>query len=153
MIAPIRKSIDVPCDPATAFDLLVGQTSAWWPLDRNSVSAMSGRAARAVTIEARAGGRVYETGADGETIEWGSVRVFEPPRRLVLAWHIMTPQAQASEVEFRLRARDGGTTVELEHRDWDRLAEDAQASRDSYDEGWVGVFEVAFCDACAGAAA
>jgi uncharacterized protein YndB with AHSA1/START domain len=149
MIEPIRKTIEVPCDAETAFDTFVARTSAWWPLAVNSVSAMSGQAAKSVTIEPRAGGRIFEVKADGATESWGSVTLFERPRRIVLSWQIMVPADQATEVELTFTPTAGGTRVDLEHRDWDSLADQAEASRDSYDQGWVGVFEERFAAACA----
>lgn len=154
MVQPIQKTIEVPCNPETAFDILVGKTATWWPLDRHSVSAMNGKTARSVTIEQSVGGRVYETGAEGEIIPWGSVTVFEPGERIVIAWHINKPEAEATEVEFRFTsAGPSSTRVDLEHRGFDASAPDAQEFRDRYANGWVTVFETCYGEGCVAEAA
>jgi uncharacterized protein YndB with AHSA1/START domain len=149
MIEPIRKTIEVPCDAETAFDTFVARTSAWWPLAENTVSAMSGATAKSVTIEPRAGGRIYEVKADGSEEHWGTVAAFERPRRLVLSWQVMVPPDQASEVELTFTAAGAGTRVDLVHRNWEALAEGGQQARDSYDTGWVRVFKECYASACA----
>ena len=37
---------------------------------------------------------------------------------------------------MRFSPEGNGTRVELEHRGWDAIAEDASEKRDSYDTGW-----------------
>jgi len=152
MVEPIRRTIEVRCDPATAFAVFTERMAAWWPLDRNSVSAMSGAAARSVTIEPHVGGSVYEIAADGSRQDWATVRTFEPGRRLVLAWHVMAPPDQATEVEVRFVPSGGGTRVELEHRGWEILGAEAEVRRGHYDGGWARVFDDCFARACAAAA-
>jgi uncharacterized protein YndB with AHSA1/START domain len=75
------------------------------------------------------------------------VRVWDPPRRLVLTWQI-TPEglpepdsSKASEVEVRFVDEGLATTrVELEHREFARHGEDGgaiwRAGMDST-EGWT----------------
>ncbi len=41
---------------------------------------------KAAIIEPREGGRWYQVGEDGSTSENGSVRVWDPPSRVVLVW-------------------------------------------------------------------
>lgn len=151
MVEPVRRTIEVGCDPATAFEIFTARMSAWWPLERNTVSAMSGDAARSVALEPRVGGKVYEIKADGAREDWAVVRTFEPGKRLVLAWHVMAPESEATEVEVRFVPSGDGTRVELEHRGFEILGSDAEARRDSYDGGWVHVFEERFAEACASA--
>ena len=38
----------------------------------------------------------------------------------------------------------GGTEVVLTHGGWERLAEQAAATREGYDNGWEGVFRGAY---------
>lgn len=150
MIEPIRKQIEVACEPEKAFRILTEDIAGWWPLGGHSVSAMNGAVAKSVVLEPRIGGKLYEIGPDDETIPWGSVRVLEPGSRIVLAWHIGKPEAEATEVEFTFTSLPGGKTrVALEHRGWEATAEGARQLRDGYDQGWVRVFEECFAGACA----
>ena len=148
MVEPIRKTIDVKCDPATAFNLFVNHVGDWWPLATNSVSGMSGKVARQVTIEPRAGGKMYETMHDGTLADWAVVKTFEQDRKIVLGWYVMSPPEKATEVDITFASIGDGTRVTLVHSGWEVLAEDAQQRRDSYNNGWVNVFETAFANAC-----
>lgn len=97
----IRASIDVPLDPAAAFDILVGEVAAALP---------------------RLGLRL-EPGPDGRvvqgTLEVGRIHAWEPGRRIVLRWRPASWQPDATtEVELRLESTDDGSRVTLEHRGW-----------------------------------
>ena len=60
---------------------------------------------REVVIDPRVGGRCYQVGVDDAQCDWGRVLVWDPPHRLVVAWHLDQPlrvrsrRAAASEVE------------------------------------------------------
>ncbi len=103
-------------------------------------------------LEPDVGGRWYERGADGTECETGRVTAFEPPERLILAWHLdanfqYDPNPDhASEVEVRF-IPDGPnrTTVELEHRGFDRHGGGAACVHGVVDspQGWsyrLGLF-------------
>jgi hypothetical protein len=79
---------------------------------------------------------VYERAGNGGTADWGEVRVWDPPRRLVYSWHPGRQAGTAQEVELRFTGEGNKTRVELEHRGWDALDEKASAMRDNYDTGW-----------------
>lgn len=143
---PIRKTVRVPCAPDEAFRVFTADIDRWWPKDRNSLSAGEGKVARAVRLEPREGGALTEIAHDGTAHHWGSVRDWSPPDRLVIAWHINAPEAEATTVEVTFRPEAEGTHVSLVHSGWERARE--PAARDSYDAGWVHVFEERFADAC-----
>ncbi|MBL4891676.1 MAG: SRPBCC domain-containing protein [Rhizobiaceae bacterium] len=115
-VKPINKSIDVKCGPEAAFNIFTEQMNSWWPLDGNTISAMNGGVAQSVTLEPRVGGQVYEITADGEREDWARVEVFEPGKRLVLAWHVMSTEEQATKVEVDFVPNGDGTRVELTHK-------------------------------------
>ncbi|MEM7260118.1 MAG: hypothetical protein AAF404_22315, partial [Pseudomonadota bacterium] len=87
-LPPVTKTIVVPCSRQKAFDVFVHDIGSWWPLDRNSVSAMGGEVARAITLNATEGGSIVETGHDGTEHLWGSVKSYQPPESIELNWHI-----------------------------------------------------------------
>ena len=148
MIEPVRKTIEVPCDQATAFKTFVEQASSWWPLDKHSISAMNGHAAKSVTIEPRPGGKILEVANDDAIHEWGSVSTYEPFDKLSLNWHVNAPPHQATFVDIvftRLEAER--TRVDLTHHNWEVLGDRAAETREGYNRGWVGVFETAYANA------
>jgi uncharacterized protein YndB with AHSA1/START domain len=146
-LEPVRKSVTVRRTVEEAFRLFTREISGWWPKDRYSVSQ---ERTRDVVFEPLPGGRVYERRDDGQTFEWGRVLVWEPPRRLVMSWHPGREPDVAQEVEVRFTATDdGGTRVDLEHRNWTRLGAEAADVRDRYAGGWAEVLGKCFVEACA----
>ena len=74
--------------------------------------------------------------------------VWEPPSRLVLIWQL-TPefaydQDLITEVEVLFTPESGGTRVDLEHRDLERMGEKADAMRETISGpgGWPGLLEL-----------
>ena len=132
-IAPVTKRIEVPLPPAEAFALFTSGIATWWPLSTHSISE---KEVITCAFEAGAGGRIYETDADGNEHEWGRVQVWEPPNRVVYSWFPGRSDSTAQEVEIRFSATGTGTTLELEHRGWEALGERAEAYRTDYDNGW-----------------
>lgn len=133
---PIRKEIVVEAPRERAFRVFTQSLDAWWPRDFQIGRVPMTKA----VMEPKADGRWYEIGEDGSECEWGKVLVWEPPRRVVLAWQI-TPTWQHdpslhTEVEVHFTA-DGPsrTHVTLEHR-LDGYAEAAAAHKTMLDGGW-----------------
>jgi uncharacterized protein YndB with AHSA1/START domain len=89
-----------------------------------------------IVFEEREGGEVYEVSTGGEKGHWATVISWDPPNRLVLAWNILGREAIGTELEVRFLPEGDSTRVELEHRGWDAIAEEAAEKRDSYDTGW-----------------
>lgn len=139
-LAPVRASVLVNAKPELAFETFAHQLGSWWPRDYT----FSGERFAAAGIEPVAGGRWFECDDTGREIAWGDVRVFHPPRRLVLSWAIgadRRPEAprHASEVEIRF-ALEGKkqTRVSLEHRQFARHGAGAEELRAGMDSplGW-----------------
>ena len=137
-IEPVRKQIVVDATPERAFRIFT-DNSSWWPKEHHIGKADL----QSVVLEPRKGGRWYERGVDGTECDWGRVLVWDPPKRLVLAWQL-TSQWQydanfVTEVEVRFTpVAAGQTRVELEHRDLERYGEAAEGLRKSVDshDGW-----------------
>ncbi|MBX2882476.1 MAG: SRPBCC domain-containing protein [Granulosicoccus sp.] len=145
MLEPIKKSIEVPCNQEKAFTVFVNEVNNWWPLDKNTVSAMGGEVAQRVVIEPKANGKVYEIGHDETEHVWGSVTRYDPFNGITLDWHIGLPAENASEVSVEFTELDNGhTQVLLTHSRWEAFGDKAADMRAGYDGGWVGVFEEAY---------
>jgi uncharacterized protein YndB with AHSA1/START domain len=132
----VRKTIVVDCSVERAFGVFTDGISRWWPLQSHSVGP---ERAREVVLEGRAGGRVFEVWDDGQERPWADVLVWEPPSRLVLAWQPNPGRAAPTEVEIRFERAGESTRVELEHRAWERLGDEAAEAHASYDTGWDAV--------------
>lgn len=149
MLEPVVKTIEVACNQEKAFDIFVNQTNAWWPMDKNSVSAMGGNVAKDVRIEAREGGRIVEIGHDDTEHLWGSVSTYQPSSLFIMNWHIGLPADNPSTVKVEFNeVGDSRTQVVLTHSNWESFAEKAEDMRKGYNAGWVGVFENAYKQCC-----
>jgi uncharacterized protein YndB with AHSA1/START domain len=146
-LEPVRKTVVLGCPVASAFELFTGGIGRWWPL-REGFS-ISGERAVGCAIERRVGGAVYEIRDDGQQFPWGRVLAWDPPSRLVLEWHPGHDRGAAQEVEVTFTGTSAGTRVDLTHRNWRALGEQAPAVRSRYDAGWARVFEGAFASAAA----
>ena len=144
-LAPLVKTITVRRTPAEAFEIFTAGLARWWPFDRFSIHQAD---TATCAIEPRVGGRVYETSKSGEEAPWGTVLGWEPPGRLVLAWHPGHPASMAQEVDVRFEAVSEGTRVTLEHRGWAKLGAEAEETRKSYENGWAVVLDVRYREAC-----
>ncbi len=136
MIEPIRLAFEVACPPDHAFEVWTGRIGTWWPADHT----VSGEPGLAVVLEPRRGGRIYERTAAGVEHDWGQVTVWEPPGRFAYLWHIGRDRADATEVEIRFVGRGGDATlVEIEHRGWEALGDEATSWRERNGGGWASL--------------
>lgn len=135
-LAEIRKTIELPAPLARAFEVWTRDVGRWWPLAQHSIGKAD---ATGCFIEPGVGGRLYETTRSGGEHLWGTVAVWEPPRRLAYSWH---PQVDLSErtmvlVMFTPLA-PGRTRLSLTHSGWQPGQEER---RTRYHAGWDGVLK------------
>ena len=136
MTEALHLRFDVDCGVEHAFTTWTARTSTWWPTSHT----VAGEPGLAVILEPRPGGRIFERTADGREADWGRIVAWEPPHRLVYTWHLRQDEADATEVEIRFDARpEGGTTVSIEHRGWERLGARGPDRREANERGWGGL--------------
>jgi activator of Hsp90 ATPase-like protein len=136
MIEPIRLTFEVDCPVEHAFEVWTARIDAWWPKD-HSVSEEDDLT---VVLEGRPGGRIFERLENGTEHDWGQVTIWQPPTRLGYTWHINRDRSDATDVDIRFVARDKATTtVEIEHRGWERLGTDGERWRDRNHDGWASL--------------
>ncbi|MGH3133599.1 MAG: SRPBCC domain-containing protein [Gaiellaceae bacterium] len=141
VIEAVRKTVTVDCAVEEAFRVFTTDAMSWWPIETHSIH---GKAVREIVFEGREGGEVYEVSDSGERGHWATVLTWEPPNRLVIAWNVAQREPVPTEVEVRFFRAGEGMRVELEHRGWEAVAEDAASKRASYDTGWdhvLGFYE------------
>lgn len=154
----VRHALTVRAPVERAFAVFTERLGSWWPLEPYSIGE-----AKAVdaALEPRVGGRWYEIGEDGSQCDWGHVRVWEPPHRVVLSWEISADwqpdPAATSEVEVRFAPADGAgtaTRVELEHRGLETYGARTEEMRGIFgsENGWSGLLR-AFAGGVEGAPA
>lgn len=146
-IESVKKSVTVRAPQAKAFEVFTARFGDWWPMASHHTGDQE---AETVIIESEVGGRWFERGVDGTEALWGYVSEWEPPARLVLAWHLNADftfdpdPAKASEVAVTFTAVDDATTrVELEHRHLERFGPRADETRLALDGdgGWAAIIE------------
>jgi uncharacterized protein YndB with AHSA1/START domain len=155
MIDPIRRSVLVSCSVEQAFEVFTHGIGTWWPVgDFSRAADQEERQVKTeqVVVEPWQSGRIFETMSDGSEGSWGTIIVWEPPHRLVMAWKPNRTALPPTEVEVQfIEQDDGQTRVDLEHRGWERLGELAHTGRGEYADGWTLVFEERFAAAANGA--
>lgn len=142
-IAPVRKSVIVKATPEHAFEVFALRIDRWWPKTHGIGSAP----VRKSVIEPFVGGRWHTTFEDGTEAVVGHVRVWQPGKQFVVSWEINaswkpdTRAEFASEVDVRFIAdAAGGTRVELEHRNFERMgAAEGETMRGAVENGWPGM--------------
>ena len=144
-IEPIQKSVSVARGVDEAFKLFTEGIAGWWPLEKYSIGE---ERVKDVRFEPKAGGRIVEIWDDGSEHFWAEILEYDAPHRFVMAWKPNPERVVPTEVEVRFIAEGSGTRVELEHRGWERLGEEALERRASYDGGWQGTL-ARFVDAAA----
>jgi len=133
----IRRTVTVSAPVERAFDVFTRGIETWWPLATHSIGvSRGGGTPQELHLELREGGRFYEV-TDGEEHSWGSVLAYEPPRRIVLEWHV-NPENPATEIEVTFTPEGAGTRVAVVHSGWERFDDPMGETRSSYDgeNGW-----------------
>lgn len=144
-LSPIVKTVDVRRPAKDLFRMFTAETSAWWPMTHTRARDALGQKTTKITIEPRVGGRVYETLADGQELEWGEVAVFQPDKLFAMHWHLGRGMTQATSVSVAFEPIDSASTrVTLTHENWMRMGEEAEQLRKGYASGWATVFEKNF---------
>jgi len=154
VLDPIVKTIEVPCSQKKAFEVFVNEMESWWPLGKFTVSAMGGKPAKSIRVEAKQGGRIVEISPDDTEHLWGTIKSYDPYDFVSMDFHIPQPGEKVesrSLVEVRFTALGNERTrVELTQSNWEAFGERAAMMRGGYGKGWVVIFEQAFKSACGG---
>jgi uncharacterized protein YciI/uncharacterized protein YndB with AHSA1/START domain len=139
---PIHQVVTVAATPEQAFLAFTEDINGWWPLAHMNVLGEA-------SLLAFADGTLSEGTMDGREAVWGEVQEWEPGRVLALSWHPSVEPTPATQltVTFTPTAPDGGagaeggTTVALQHADWEALA-DPFASHAEYAAAWPVVLSL-----------
>jgi hypothetical protein len=142
-LAPVRAALVVERDRERTFEVFVGRLGAWWPTRGHS---MGEERVVDIRMDRYAGGQVVEVWDDDSEHPWGTVLDWRPPEGFTLAWQVHSG-GRSTEVTVRFReSGPASTVVEVEHRGWASLGDDAAEVREGYRTGWPLVL-AAFRDA------
>jgi len=92
-----------------------------------------------MTLEAWPGGRWLRDLGDGNGHLWGHVQAIKRPTLLEICGPLMMSFAVASNVQYRLKAVDGGTAITLRHTALGLFP--PEGYRDALGHGWTQIFE------------
>jgi uncharacterized protein YndB with AHSA1/START domain len=134
---PVRAQIVAPGSTDRVFELFTEKVGEWWPLDENH--SVFGADASTCTLEPREGGRFYETSKQGREAIWGTVTKVSAPDEIQFTWHPSRPAESAQLVTVKFSSMIFGTTVELEHDNWDALGDNVKDLRAAYEKDWPAV--------------
>ena len=136
-LSAIRKTRSIPLPPPAAFDLFTTRMGEWWPLDSHALSDT----ATTVRWDEHVGGSVVEIDADGNEYPWAEITVWDPPRRLAIAWHLDRPRSTATTVDVRFEPAPDGCILHLEHGGWENMGDAGADARAGYADGWEPVLD------------
>ena len=144
-VEPIIRSVIVRSHVERSFRIFTEEIGSWWPVQTHSraTSDFEGEDVKVERVEFQTwvGGRVLEHLSNGQTLPWGEVTQWDPPRRFVLAWHPTFSGRPPTEVEVRFTPSGDATLVELEHRGWERLGPEVAELKGEYAAGWTATLE------------
>ena len=112
---PVRKTVTVKASAARAFEVFTSGFDSWWPRSHHIGKSPMSKA----IIEEKVGGRCYSEQIDGTECDWGTILVWEPPKRFMLAWQVSSAWtyepdlAKSSEVEVRFTPEAGGMRASI----------------------------------------
>jgi uncharacterized protein YndB with AHSA1/START domain len=143
-VEPIVRTITVHAPPDVCFRTFVDRWADWWPREHH---IGQDREITELYLEGKTGGRAYDVDTNGTECQWGTVLAYEPPTRLVIAWHIQPDFTtidrdvnRSSEVEVTFTPMgDDRTQVRLVHGQLERHGDGAGSMRDSVgneEAGW-----------------
>lgn len=156
-IESIIRTVTVNAPIDTCFRTFVERWADWWPREHH---IGQDREIIELHLEGKIGGRAYDVDATGTQCQWGTVVAYDPPSRLVVAWHIQPDFAtinldvdRSSEVEVTFTpVSEGRTEVRLVHGHLERHGSGAESMHRSVgnDEGGWGFLIRRFADVAEG---
>jgi hypothetical protein len=128
----VRVSTIVATDPAEAFEIFTRETALWWRRDPRF--GLSSTMPGSIRFESN-GRRVFEESPGGQSIEIGTILLWQPGERLIFEWRSERfDPSTPTEVVVTFARVNSGTEVTLEHRGW-QPGRDSKAFRD-----WLGLW-------------
>lgn len=119
----IRVSMRVRVPRERAFRLFTEQIDQWW---QKGPRFRMGPVTSVLHLEARPGGRLFETVGDDVVAHTGTITEWAPPERFVLRWRAVNfaDEDESTVVEVSFAEQGAATLVTVVHRGWARIRHD-----------------------------
>ena len=116
----VLVAMRVSATPARAFAAFTDQIGEWW--HHNGLFQFDAWRTGRLAFEPGPAGRLTETYDNGDVFQIGAIKVWEPPRRIVLSWREASFEPD-QETELHVRVDEAGeqTRVTIEHFGWDGI--------------------------------
>jgi len=123
--------IVIEADPETVWKALTEEIQAWWLPDFHMVGPDS-----VVSLEARAGGQLLETSADGGGLLWYTVQMCTSGKSLHLVGHVAPDWSgpATSMLKISLEERDSATLLRFQDAQFGHVTD---SNVESLREGWA----------------
>jgi len=116
----VLVALRVAAAPARTFAAFTEEIGQWWR--PNGLFQFTDARNGTLAFEPGDGGRLVEHYPDGDSFVIGDVRVWDPPRRLVLSWrHASFTADQETELHVRFDPVGEQTRVTVEHFGWEAI--------------------------------
>jgi uncharacterized protein YndB with AHSA1/START domain len=137
----VLLAIRVNATPARAFAAFTEEIGQWWR--PNALFEFTRGQSGVLSFEPGSKGRLIETYEDGTVFVIGEVRIWDPPRRLVVSWRQASFAVdQDTELHVRFEPVDEQTRVTVEHFGWDTIPR-RHAARHGFP---LGIFQLRFAE-------
>jgi uncharacterized protein YndB with AHSA1/START domain len=137
----VLSAIRVNATPARAFAAFTDEIGQWWR--PNGLFQFTRGRSGVLSFEPGSNGRLIETYEDGTVFVVGEVRVWDPPRRLVVTWREESFAAdEMTELHVRFEQVGEQTRVTVEHFGWDTIPQ-RHAARHGFP---LGAFQLRFAE-------
>ena len=138
----VTESVTVKAPIEKVFAAYVERIDEWWPRRTDNFRftfAPSDVDPLHIRFEPQAGGRLYETFANGDEFVIGRITDYQPPQRLAYTWQDPDwPAETLVEIEF---AQSGDqTTLSLRHSGFEKL--DAPGMAAGYQQGSKEIYAI-----------
>lgn len=141
----IKKKINLTNGPKDTFRKFVGELNNWWPREYT----WSQEVLQEIKIDLRKDGLCTEIGPKGFRCDWGRVIALKENESIGMAWQI-SPRREpvpnlekASEVHLKFRQEGAGTSLLLEHTQFQRHGAEGEKYREMMDspQGWEYILD------------
>ena len=135
-VGAVLIELEIPIDapPARVWKAFVDSIGAWWPKDFYVTAEP-----RPMTLEAKAGGRMFERGKDGSELLWSTVIALDPNKSMDMVGYLTPayggPATSMIHLEFEPHG-DGATLLKVSDAIFGRIGEKLQSIKD----GWRVIF-------------